>query len=133
RQLTGQEGEGEPTQEELARAREELAAKLAEENEERKAKLEQERAKIIASLPEGVTLEEFAQEIDGLHLTTRLTFSFDHVSKLAQIELPEEEPDEDAEGMPMPGAPDPSPRAMRKPFEDLLVEELEGGRVRVSF
>lgn len=134
RQFGGGEAKGEPTQEELAAARKELEAKLAEQGEEKKAKFEAERAALVASLPEGVELADYSQEQDGLRMTMRMTFTFDHPSKLAQIELPEDEPEEGEDGgMPGAPAPDAGKPPMKKPFEGLEVEELEGGLVRVSF
>lgn len=134
RQFGGGEAKGEPTQEELAQARKELEAKLAEQSQEKQAKFDAERAALVASLPEGVELAEYSQEQDGLRMTMRMTFTFDHASKLARIELPEDEPDEgDEGGMPGAPAPDAGKPPMKKPFEGLVVEELEGGLVRVSF
>lgn len=130
RQFGGGEDKGEPTQEELAKARKELEAKLAEQSQEKQAKFDAERAALVASLPEGVELAEYAQELEGLRMTMRMTFAFDDVSKLARIELPEDE-DED-EGMPG-GPPKAGKPPVKKPFEGLVVDELEGGLVRVSF
>ncbi|MCO5171224.1 MAG: hypothetical protein M9894_33395 [Planctomycetes bacterium] len=129
KQMSGEEGD--PTKDELAEARKELEEKQAQEREELAQKAAAERAKLEASLPEGVRLTEYEQRIEGLRVTMRMGFAFDHVSKLSRIELPEDD-EEEAEDAPpgMPGVPAGKP--MKKPFEGLTVEELEGGLVRVT-
>lgn len=130
KQMSGEEGE--PTKEELAEARKELEEKQAQERAEMAEKAVAERAKLEASLPEGVRLTDYEQKIEGLRVVVRMGFAFDHVSKLSRIELPaDDEEGGDEEAPPgMPGVPAAKP--MKKPFEGLVVEELEGGLVRVT-
>ena len=97
--------EGAPTEEELVIAREEFGARQAAEKADQ---LEEQRAKIESSLPEGVTLID-AKMLDGEKLGGDFTFAFDHISKLKEIQMP-----------------DDSGGDSDSPFAQLAVEEKDG-------
>lgn len=116
KQMSGQEGPVTPAELEAARQ------EFVEEQQQRKAEGEEsfddeKRKRLVESLPEGVTLESVnVDESDPLKVVVNMTFAFDHVSKLAQIEMPS---DEGAAQGPGPDNP------IQKPFEGLVVEETE--------
>lgn len=113
KQMTG--GAGPLTDEELEAAKKEFL-------EEQEAKAEGEdpeaqKAKIEEKLPEGVELVEFDIKKDGLKLVFHAVFSFDHISKLSQIQT------EEGEGKTIPTGPK---NPVAKPFGNLkYVDEGE--------
>lgn len=113
KQMSG--GEGPVTPEELDAARKEFVEKKEAEGGETMD--DAKRKEIEDSLPEGVTLDSVdVDDSDPLKVKVNITFAFDHVSKLAQIEMPGDE----EEGGPGPSNP------IQRPFEGLVVEEGEG-------
>ena len=86
KQMSG--GQGEPTAEEIEAVRKEMMEKQKEENSEEK--LAADRKRIEDSLPEGVTLVDLQAKSEGLEVEMTITFAFDHVSKLSQIQVPKE-------------------------------------------
>lgn len=114
KQMSG--GEGPVTPEELEAARKEFVEK--KESEGGETMDDAKRKEIEESLPEGVTLDAIdVDDSDPLKIKVNITFAFDHVSKLAQIEMPG---DDDEGAAPGPGNP------IKRPFEGLVVEEGEG-------
>lgn len=106
--------EGDPTAEDLEKARQEFLKKNAEDKQKDEAEFAEKRKKMEEKLPKGVTLKDISMKNEGLKLQVNMTFAFDHVSKLKEIEFPaEHEEGED------PAAQEP----MERPFEDLVVEE----------
>lgn len=75
--------EGEPSSEEVRAAREEVLAEL--ENQREQIDLTDIREEAREDLPEGVELVDAVQSEDGLR--TALTFRFDHVRRLADMEI----------------------------------------------
>lgn len=75
--------EGEPTDEEIETAREEVRAELQSQRDE--FDLEDVREEAREDLPEGVELVDAAQSDDGLR--TELTFGFDHLRRLSDMEI----------------------------------------------
>lgn len=88
--------EGEPTEEEIQAAREEVRAELQSQREE--FELEDVRRKAREDLPEGVELVDARQSEDGLQ--TELTFEFDHVRRLSEMEISAEADTADASSVP---------------------------------
>lgn len=144
---------GEPTEQELQAAREELLKKQEAQQAEQDAKFEERKRKMEEALPKGVTLGGVEVRQDGLKTTVHMTFNFDHVSKLAQIEFPsDEEPGPEGQGRPRPrtggggegqgggmggqGAEEAEEAGpdepMKRPFENLVVEET-AEQVRITF
>lgn len=110
---------GEPTEEELAAVRKEVLEKQEQDREQEDAELADKRAQLEKSLPAGIKLQTFEVKRDELRMTLRMGFEFDHISKLATLELPAEEENPGDEAP--PGAP--SEAQMKRPFEGLVVEE----------
>jgi hypothetical protein len=109
-----QGGEGDLTEEEIAAARKEFLEENKGESKFDQAEFDAKKKALEESLPEGVTLKSINfNDSDPLLIKVEMTFAFDHVSKLAQIELPEDE----AQQGPGPSNP------IQKPFEGLVVEE----------
>lgn len=127
RQMMGQEGP--PGEDELAAARKQMLERSASQRDKELAQFEEKQARLEESLPEGVTLGDVAVEHSGLVTRMSMQFVFDHVSKLSQIELPEDEPQARAGGR--RGRPAAGPPTMEKPFEHLVVEEADG-QVRLT-
>lgn len=109
--------EGPPTEEELAKARQEF-----EENQksEQVKEFEQQRADLEAGLPEGVRLLDAQVREEGTSMGIEMTFEFDHVALLKEIKPggggEEAEGEDGGEGG--PGGSD-------SPFGDLVVEETD--------
>ena len=82
-QRTFQGKEGEPTQEEIEAARKDVMAQLESQQEE--VDLEDIRQEASEDLPEGVEFVEAAQSDDGLR--TEVTFRFDHLRRLSEMEI----------------------------------------------
>ena len=104
----GGEG-GEPSAEQIKEAREEI---LAEVDEDEDFSVESMRAEIEPDLPDGVVLLYANVDRDELLTTVNMRFAFDHVDKLKEIRLDD---DDDGEGL---GAPVDS-----EPFENLEIIE----------
>ena len=104
----GGEG-GEPSAEQIKEAREEI---LAEVDEDEDFSVESMRAEIEPDLPDGVVLLYANVDRDELLTTVNMRFAFDHVDKLKEIRLDD---DDDGEGS---GAPVDS-----EPFENLEIIE----------
>jgi len=104
----GGEG-GEPSAEQIQEAREEI---LAEVDEDEDFSVESMRAEIEPDLPDGVVLLYANVDRDELLTTVNMRFAFDHVDKLKEIRLDD---DDDGEGS---GAPVDS-----EPFENLEIIE----------
>ena len=104
----GGEG-GEPSAEQIREAREEI---LAEVDEDEDFSVESMRAEIEPDLPDGVVLLYANVDRDELLTTVNMRFAFDHVDKLKEIRLDD---DDDGEGS---GAPVDS-----EPFENLEIIE----------
>jgi hypothetical protein len=103
------EQKGEPTAAEIEKAKQEFLASRKTETKEdptRKAELEK-------SLPAGVKLLDGSVKEDGLKIIARFNFGFDHVSKLAQIQFPSKD------GQDQPGAKNP----FDSPFSGLQVKD----------
>jgi hypothetical protein len=82
----GMEGkEGMPTAAEIDAVKKEM---LASGKMTTRGDFEKERPEFEKSLPAGVKLLGASFQEDGLKVGANLSFSFDHVSKLAQIDLP---------------------------------------------
>lgn len=116
REMQGKQGE--PTAEELAEVRKQILEKQQADQAQEDAEFAEKRKQLEASLPAGIKLEAFEVSREELKVGVRMAFAFDHVSKLPSLELPAEK--EGDEGAP-PGAP--SEERMKKPFENLVVEE----------
>lgn len=82
-QRTFQGKEGEPTQEELEAARKDVMAQL--ENQQEEVDLEEIRQEAREDLPEGVEFVDAAQSDDGLR--TEVTFRFDHLRRLSEMQI----------------------------------------------
>jgi hypothetical protein len=106
----GGEG-GEPSAEQIEEARDEI---LAEVDEDEDFSVESMRAEIEPDLPEGVTLEHANVNREELLTTVNMRFAFDHVDKLKEIRLDDDDEGDDG-GVPIDS----------EPFEDL--EILEDG------
>jgi hypothetical protein len=151
---------GEPTEQELQAAREELMKKQERQREEEDAKFEDRKRRMQEALPKGVTLGETTVTHDGLKTSVTMTFAFDHVAKLAQIEFPsDDEEQQDDMGVGGDGRSQSRPRAgdgeaprgpangpeggeaedegedepMKRPFDNLVVDESTPGQVRITF
>ena len=114
RKFSGKEGE--PSAEDLEKARQEFLKKNEEDKDKDKAEFEQKKKQLEEKLPQGVTLKGLDMKNEGLKLEVTMTFAFDHISKLKEIEFPADE----AEGE--MGGPSEEP-PLERPFEDLVVEE----------
>ena len=104
----GGEG-GEPSAEQIKEAREEI---LAEVDEDENFSVESMRAEIEPDLPDGVVLLYANVDRDELLTTVNMRFAFDHVDKLKEIRLDDDDDGEDS------GAPVDS-----EPFENLEIIE----------
>lgn len=124
--------EGEPTEEELEAARQELLAQAAEENAFGE---EAVREEIADDLPEGIELVGVETERDGLRHHLRITLGFDHVERLKEMDVEGggAAGEEGAEGEAAPGR-EPSAGeggAQPDPFGDLEVID-EGGTILIT-
>lgn len=100
---------GEPTAEQIEEAREEI---LAEVDEDEDFSVESMRAEIEPDLPDGVELVDANVNRKELLTTVNMRFAFDHVDKLKEIRLDDDDEGEDS------GAPVDS-----QPFENLEIIE----------
>jgi len=105
---------GEPTAEQIEEAREEI---LAEVDEDEDFSVESMRAEIEPDLPDGVELVDANVNRKELLTTVKMRFAFDHVDKLKEIRLDDDDEGEDS------GAPVDS-----QPFENLEIIE-DGDRI----
>ena len=88
--------EGEPTEEELAAAREEMLAQLEDQDELSEEGL---RDEIESDLPEGVALLEVEADDEGLQRRVRLRFAFDHVDRLRNVDMGPDDEEAGEEGV----------------------------------
>ena len=105
---------GEPTAEQIEEAREEI---LAEVDEDEDFSVESMRAEIEPDLPDGVELVDANVNRKELLTTVKMRFAFDHVDKLKEIRLDDDDEGEDS------GAP-----VDAQPFENLEISE-DGDRI----
>jgi len=105
---------GEPTAEQIEEAREEI---LAEVDEDEDFSVESMRAEIEPDLPDGVELVDANVNRKELLTTVKMRFAFDHVDKLKEIRLDDDDEGEDS------GAP-----VDAQPFENLEIIE-DGDRI----
>ena len=105
---------GEPTDEQIQEAREEI---LAEVDEDEDFSVESMRAEIEPDLPDGVELVDANVNRKDLLTTVNMQFAFDHVDKLKEIHLDADDEGDDS------GAPVDS-----EPFENLEIIE-DGDRI----
>ena len=104
------EGTGEPpTEEQVEAAREKI---LSEMDSEEKFDEDDMRAEIEEDLPDGMTLRYAKQERDELKQRVRLGFAFDHVDRLREFEMRDDEDDDHVPGV-----------EHSRPFEGLEVIE----------
>ena len=104
------EGTGEPpTEEQVEAAREKI---LSEMDSEEKFDEDDMRAEIEEDLPDGMTLRYAKQERDELKQRVRLGFGFDHVDRLREFEMRDDEDDDHVPGV-----------EHSRPFEGLEVIE----------
>jgi hypothetical protein len=109
REMEGKKGA--PTAAEIEKAKQDfLASKTTKEEDSEKQKTEMEK-----SLPPGVKLLESSIKDEGLKMSVHLVFGFDHISKLAKIQLSSKE----AEDQQQPGAKNP----FDQPFSGLQVKD----------
>lgn len=107
--------EGPPTAEEIAAVEKEM---IASSKGQREIPTKEEIAK---NLPKGVTLLDSKVQEDGLKFGMDVLFGFDHVSKLQEIELKSQEPEQAQEAAP-PGPQGP-PSPMESPFGGLQFKD----------
>jgi hypothetical protein len=108
REMGGQTGE--PTAAELDKAKKDFLASKSEKKEDPKAREEE----VKKNLPPGVKLLESSLKDEGLKISARFVFGFDHISKLAEIQFPSQAGEEGA-----PGAKNP----IEEPFSGLKVRD----------
>lgn len=101
---------GEPTPAEIAKAKQDFLASKSQKKEDPKAQEEE----VKKSLPPGVRLLESSLKDEGLKISARFVFGFDHISKLAEIHFPSQAGEEGA-----PGAKNP----IEEPFSELKVQD----------
>lgn len=100
---------GEPSDEQVQAAREDLLAEMDEDDDFSEASM---RAEIEPDLPDGVALVFARMDRDELRTTVDMRFAFDHVRKLKEIRL-----DDDDQGGGSAAPVD------SQPFEDLEIIE----------
>ena len=105
---------GEPSDEQIQAAREEI---LTEVDEDEDFSVESMRAEIEPDLPEGVELVDASVNRQELLTTVKMRFAFDHVDKLKEIRLDDDDEGDDS------GAP-----VDAEPFENLEIVE-DGDRI----
>jgi hypothetical protein len=105
---------GEPSDEQIQEAREEI---LAEVDEDEDFSVESMRAEIEPDLPDGVELVDASVNRQELLTTVKMRFAFDHVDKLKEIRLDDDDEGDDS------GAP-----VDAEPFENLEIVE-DGDRI----
>jgi len=101
--------DGEPSAEQIQEAREEI---LQEMDDDEDFSVESMRAEIEPDLPEGVALQHANVNREDLLTTVSMRFAFDHVDKLKEIRLDDDDEGDDD------GAPIDS-----EPFENLEIIE----------
>src|SRR5262245_52342164 len=107
REMAGQKGE--PTAAEIEKAKQDFLASKTSTKEDP----EQQKADVEKSLPPGVKLLESSVKDEGLKMSVHLVFGFDHISKLAQIQLSKKDSEQ------QPGAKNP----FDQPFAGLQVKD----------
>ena len=105
---------GEPSDEQIQAAREEI---LTEVDEDEDFSVESMRAEIEPDLPDGVELVDARVNRQELLTTVNMRFAFDHVDKLKEIRLDDDDEGDDS------GAP-----VDAEPFENLEIIE-DGDRI----
>jgi hypothetical protein len=118
REMAGQTGE--PTQEEIEKAKKEF---LASKKEEKGQDFASQKAEMQKNLPAGVKLLDGTVKDDGLKIAANFLFGFDNVSKLSQINLSSKDKPEAAG----PGGQNP----FNEPFLGLQVKD-EGKTLLVT-
>ena len=103
---------GEPTDEQIEAAREEIRAEVDSDENFSEESL---RGEIDPDLPEGVTLVYAKANRDDLLTTVNMRFAFEHVDQLREMRLDDDDEGDDG------GAPVDS-----EPFEDLQIIEEDG-------
>lgn len=105
REMEGKKGD--PTPAEIEKAKKDFIAskKTKEDPAEQKAEVEK-------NLPPGIKLLESSVKDEGLKMSVRLVFGFDHISKLANIQLSKKDGEQ-------PGAKNP----FDQPFSGLQVKD----------
>lgn len=99
---------GEPSDEQIEAAREEILSEMDEDDDFSEESM---RAEIEPDLPDGVTLVRAKADRRDLLTTIDMRFAFDHVSKLKELRLDDD--DEGDEGAPIDS----------EPFKDLEIIE----------
>jgi hypothetical protein len=108
--------EGAPTAAEIEAARKEFLASRKTETKDPKL----QEADLKKELPEGIRLLDAKVEEKGLQIDTHFLFGFDHISKLQNIDLP----DENKEGAEAEAGPPGAKNPFDSPFGGLrLVDE----------
>lgn len=97
---------GEPSADEIAKAKSDFLASRKSENEPEK--FAAGRAELEKKLPAGIKLLDAKFEDKGLKMVATFAFSFDHVSKLAELEIPS-------------SSQNPQKNPIDKPFSSLKV------------
>jgi hypothetical protein len=118
REMAGQKGE--PTAQEIAKARQEFLASRKTETTGRPPSKEE----IEKDLPPGVKLLDSSFKEDGLKIAANFLFGFDHISKLSQIKVSKKS---ETEGAGQPGGENP----FDSPFSGLQVKD-EGGTILLT-
>ena len=103
REMAGKTGE--PTAEEMAKAREEFVAS-SKTKKQQSGDIETAKRELSGKLPAGVKLIDATMTEGDLSMAMQLVFGFDQLAKLAAIQLPKGKGDAAAEG---PGNPIDSP------------------------
>ncbi len=111
REMSGQKGA--PTAAEIEKAKKEFLAS----GKMKKTQNVSERAEMEKSLPPGIRLLDTSFKEDGLKMNARFTFGFDHVSKLAQIQMSGKDATKEADAG--PGGKNPFDR----PFPNLQIKD----------
>jgi hypothetical protein len=117
RQMAG--AEGEPTPEEIAKAKEDF---LASKKQDAPPSPEVQRATVEKALPPGVKLLDVDLKDEGFKLAAHMSFAFDDVRKLQEIKLPDDlkAQKEKAEGdPPKPAGKNP----FANPFDGLQITD----------
>ena len=104
------EGTGEPpTEEQIEAARDKILSEMDSDEDFDEDKM---RAEIEEDLPEGMTLRYAKQERDELKQMVRLGFAFDHVDRLREFEMRDDDEDDHVPGV-----------EHSRPFENLEIIE----------
>lgn len=110
--------EGDPTAEEMEQARKEYLEESKRDEEKDATEFAKKKKQLEEKLPQGVTLKTAEMTSEGFKKRVTMTFAFDHVSKLKDIEFPADE-DEEMDGA-GPGGPQ---EPLQRPFEGFEVKE----------